>query len=628
MATPEEQLLSLQAQMTALMAEMNQQSQRSGQMAMDLTQLRQENVTLRQGQETAGQHAAALQALGDVVQELKGLVKKQGGTTTLVDAKGLGRPQTFSNDQEKYLKWNRGVENYIVGIFGEEFRGVLEWALGCDAEIKEEDWQQAYGEGADDLDTIENLEHKVNQVYQALHALTEDESQDIVIGAGAGNGLEAWRKLGRRWDPVVAGRKRALLKQIISPDKCKLEDLFGCWERWEEQVRRYEKRRDDTGARLRVDQELKMTAFELLLPADLENHLILNKKRLSTYELQKEEIEGILESKIGAKIRELQIKAPKKKDSDAMDVDAFTKGGKSKGKGKGKSKSEQGKGKPSGKSSVGSSAAFQGYCGNCTKWGHKAADCWLKKQPGSKGQGGAGGDKGSSSGKGKGKGKQKGKKKGVGSFEDEPGGDEPEEEESWASLDCGALEMSSAELNSSNWLKFNYDTGAAVTAFPKGLVESSPGGGNGRSYRTATGELTSDEGSLRAMGLDENGNQNRVVGRIAGVHKVLVSASRSAGFGRNGWITKGGGYLAPDDSKRSRLVKKIMEKEAAKDKRIMKLYEENGVYNFYLKVGGKDGSLEYVPEERPELKSLNLEEMSREELVKLAQSGFTRQPKA
>ena len=104
---------------------------------------------------------------------------------------------------------------------------MLERALSCDAEIKEEDWQQAYGEGAEDLDTIENLEHKVNQVYQALHALTDDESQDIVIGAGAGNGLEAWRKLGRRWDPVVAGRERALRKQIISPEKCKLEDLFG-----------------------------------------------------------------------------------------------------------------------------------------------------------------------------------------------------------------------------------------------------------------------------------------------------------------------------------------------------------------------------------------------------------------
>ena len=56
------------------------------------------------------------------------------------------------------------------------------------------------------------------------------------------------------------------------------------------------------------DQETNMPAFELMLPVDLENRLILNKKRLSTYELQKEEIEGILESRLGARIRELQVK--------------------------------------------------------------------------------------------------------------------------------------------------------------------------------------------------------------------------------------------------------------------------------------------------------------------------------
>ena len=46
----------------------------------------------------------------------------------------------------------------------------------------------------------------------------------------------------------------------------------------------------------------------MMLPVDLENRLTLNKKRLSTYGLQEEEIEGILESRLGARIRELQIK--------------------------------------------------------------------------------------------------------------------------------------------------------------------------------------------------------------------------------------------------------------------------------------------------------------------------------
>ena len=97
------------------------------------------------------------------------------------------------------------------------------------------------------------LDAKAAQVYQVLMALTEDDSQDIVIGAGSGRGLEAWRKLSRRWDPIAAGRKRVLLKQIISPDRCKLEDLVGCWERWEEQIRRYEKRKDEAGARRKLD---------------------------------------------------------------------------------------------------------------------------------------------------------------------------------------------------------------------------------------------------------------------------------------------------------------------------------------------------------------------------------------
>ena len=179
--------------------------------------------------------------------EMRSVVRRGEPSLLLVDAKGLGKPGSFSNEENKYVKWARSVENYIIGVYGEEFRQVLEWALGCDQEVTAEMRDLAFGEGADDADRIPDLDRKVQQVYQALMALTEDESQDIVIGAGSGNGLEAWRKLGRRWDPVVAGRKRALLKQIISPERCKLEQLVGCWERWEEQVGRYGRRKDDNG---------------------------------------------------------------------------------------------------------------------------------------------------------------------------------------------------------------------------------------------------------------------------------------------------------------------------------------------------------------------------------------------
>ena len=79
---------------------------------------------------------------------------------------------------------------------------------------------------------------------------------------------------------------------------------------------------------LKLSSDLEMTAFESLLPVCLENQLILYTKKMKTKEAQKEEVEGILDSRIGAKIREIPIRlqARRQGSNDDMDVDAFHKG--------------------------------------------------------------------------------------------------------------------------------------------------------------------------------------------------------------------------------------------------------------------------------------------------------------
>ena len=49
-----------------------------------------------------------------------------------------------------------------------------------------------------------------------------------------------------------------------------------------------------------------MTALQSLFPLELENHLVLNKKRLNTNEAQ-EESEGITKSRVGANFREVPM---------------------------------------------------------------------------------------------------------------------------------------------------------------------------------------------------------------------------------------------------------------------------------------------------------------------------------
>ena len=48
------------------------------------------------------------------------------------------------------------------------------------------------------LDTLRLLP---DQLYTVLMTLVEGESFDIRVGSGSGEGLEAWRRLHKRWDP-------------------------------------------------------------------------------------------------------------------------------------------------------------------------------------------------------------------------------------------------------------------------------------------------------------------------------------------------------------------------------------------------------------------------------------------
>ena len=73
------------------------------------------------------------------------------------------------------------------------------------------------------------------------------------------------------------------------------------------------------------------------------------------------------------------------------------------------------------------------------------------------------------------------------------------------------------------WVKMYLDTGAAVNTFP--LNFGPEGAGDGRFYRTASGEWILDDGAWKFQGYDENGLLRSLKGRLTGVHKVLCSAA-------------------------------------------------------------------------------------------------------
>ena len=111
-------------------------------------------------------------------------------------------------------------------------------------------------------------------------------------------------------------------------------------------------------------------------------------------------------------------------------------------------------------------------------------------------------------------------------------------------------------------IRVNYDSVAAVTAFPRDFAED--GVSNGAQYKSETGELTTDCGGARILRRERGGQLHRISGCLVDVHKTLVSASKCAGLGRDGWLIKGGGYSIPDHSALSHTIKQMIDKDVGK----------------------------------------------------------------
>ena len=130
----------------------------------------------------------------------------------LTDPRGLGKPPFFDGKEAEFTMWAKKAENYIVSVYPEArilLRIASESLVDVDLDLMKADPEVLAATPDDEI-----IEEVNSQVHSALMALTSNEPFTITLGSGAGNGLEAWRRLHKRFDPSTAGESLTLRRTV------------------------------------------------------------------------------------------------------------------------------------------------------------------------------------------------------------------------------------------------------------------------------------------------------------------------------------------------------------------------------------------------------------------------------
>ena len=136
MATAQEQLAALQQQLTTTMREVQTLNAQVATLSTENARVQGENAALNASITPLVSAVPGIAA--EVTNALKELKKEQSERSKvkgLIDVRGIGKPYSFEEKEDRYLGWSRKFENWLVASYGDEFRAVLTWAVDSETTI-------------------------------------------------------------------------------------------------------------------------------------------------------------------------------------------------------------------------------------------------------------------------------------------------------------------------------------------------------------------------------------------------------------------------------------------------------------------------------------------------------------
>ena len=94
------------------------------------------------GQQTQAQLVTTLSQLPAQLAQAVASGRPDPGQKSMIDARGLGKPRNFQNDEKDFIQWARKLENYVVSVH-RNARTILAYATECTDAVDVDDCKLA-----------------------------------------------------------------------------------------------------------------------------------------------------------------------------------------------------------------------------------------------------------------------------------------------------------------------------------------------------------------------------------------------------------------------------------------------------------------------------------------------------
>ena len=199
-------------------------------------------------------------------------VAGQQATSSVIDARTLGKPETFKGDPNEYAAdWSFVLQAYVACV-NHKFVDLVKRV----EESRVPMLNYALSEGDHALST---------QLYYILVMLVKGRALDVVQNTGPGEGAESLRRLEELYHPRIASRFVGTLGLILNT-RFSGHDLESELELFEKTIRRYEQ---ESGKSI-DDQMLAGIIINGIQDNSIRDHVIRNSSRLNTYQAIRNEL--------------------------------------------------------------------------------------------------------------------------------------------------------------------------------------------------------------------------------------------------------------------------------------------------------------------------------------------------